>query len=93
MFLRSMFPFFGLWTSELCIFDIKFGFYVKLPPWGRVLRSQIWRGCPKTGHWKANRAKKIIGGVHDRQNFLTDFTHNTFFHFFDFFKHFVNTYV
>ena len=28
-----------------------------------------------TGHWKANRAKKFIGGVHDRQICLTDFTH------------------
>ena len=31
-----------------------------------------------TGHWKANRAKKIIGGVHDRQIVLTDFTHICF---------------
>ena len=30
-------------------------------------------GLRITGHWKANRAKQIIGRVHDRWIFLRDF--------------------
>ena len=45
---------FGLWTPELLIVDLKFGFYVRFPPWGRVLRSQVWRGYKK----KHNNKKK-----------------------------------
>ena len=30
---------FDLWTSEFLIFDLKIEFYMKFPPWGRVLRS------------------------------------------------------
>ena len=33
----------GLWTLELAIFDMKFGFYVKFPPYNRLERSRSRR--------------------------------------------------
>ena len=47
LFLGSFFLIFDLWTPDFLIFDLKIGFYVKFPPWGRVLRSQFWNLGPK----------------------------------------------
>ena len=38
---------FGPWTSKTPGFDLKIGFCIKFPPWGRVLRSQFCNSDPK----------------------------------------------
>ena len=38
---------FDFWTPKFLIFDLNIGFYMKFPPWGRVLRSQLWNLGPK----------------------------------------------
>ena len=41
IFRNSFFLYLGLWTLNSSIFDRKFGFYVKNPPWGRLESCQI----------------------------------------------------
>ena len=41
-----------------------------------VKKSFFFWAKKNWGHWKANRAQKIIGRVHDRRIFLRDFAND-----------------
>ena len=76
-------------APELLIFDLKIGFYVKFPPWGRVPRSQFWHGAQKLKNCrKASGATTVSLQSHISStrawlvNQLLEFVQVTFVHFF-----------
>ena len=44
-----VFLFQGFWVKDLAVCGLKFGFYVKFPPWSRILKSGIENLDSRTG--------------------------------------------